>query len=362
MASGDTKTEAMLNVLGNGGSGDEFRGCCNTKTQTYILDAIDRVQKVEDDVEEIKNNPDVVDIVATYADLQAYDTSKLTDKDVIRVLADETHNGDSTYYRFNKSDGTFTYIGESKQYTNFIGTDGTSAGVNGLVPAPTVADAGKFLNANGSWETVQAGPTVVQNTGGSITNVMSQNATSGMVFADPGTDSKVRIGNTAFAGTNCIIIGKYASGSGAYAVSIGSGTSGVAGPSATATGGIAIGQNARIEGGEGGGVGNYGIAIGYNSRVATAREGSIALGAWSKATEKGQMDISTLATTNTNGYNNSQYRLLTGLYDGQSAHDAVTLGQLNTRLDNLTLLKISQTDYDNLQNKDANTLYVITGA
>ena len=31
MASGDTKTEALLNILGNGGSGDEYRGCCNTK-------------------------------------------------------------------------------------------------------------------------------------------------------------------------------------------------------------------------------------------------------------------------------------------------------------------------------------------
>ena len=47
MASGDTKTEAMLNVLGNGGSGDEFRGCCNTKTQQYILDAIDRINELD---------------------------------------------------------------------------------------------------------------------------------------------------------------------------------------------------------------------------------------------------------------------------------------------------------------------------
>jgi hypothetical protein len=361
MASGDTKTEAMLNVLGNGGSGDEFRGCCNTKTQTYILDAIDRVQKVEDDVEEMKNNPDVADIVATYADLQAYDTSKLTDKDVIRVLADETHSGDSTYYRFNKSDGTFTYIGESKQYTNFIGTDGTSAGANGLVPAPAVADAGKFLNANGSWETVQAGPTVVQNTGGSITNVMSQNATTGMVFADPATVSKVRIASGSISGTNSITIGKFSTGVGAYAVSIGSGSDGSSGPN-SGDSSVSIGRSARFTGGAGGSVGKRGIAIGAYSKVATAGNGAIALGSYSYATEQGQMDISTLATTNTEGYNNSQYRLLTGLYDGQNAHDAVTLGQLNTRLDNLTLLKISQTDYDNLQNKDANTLYVITGA
>ena len=47
MASGDTRTEAMLNVLGNGGSGDEFRGCCNTKTQQYILDAIDRINSIQ---------------------------------------------------------------------------------------------------------------------------------------------------------------------------------------------------------------------------------------------------------------------------------------------------------------------------
>ena len=47
MNSGDTKTEAMLNVLGNGGSGDQFRGCCNTKTQSYILDAIDRINNLD---------------------------------------------------------------------------------------------------------------------------------------------------------------------------------------------------------------------------------------------------------------------------------------------------------------------------
>lgn len=47
MGSGDTKTEQMLYVLGNGGSGDEFRGCCNTKEQAYILDAIDRINNLD---------------------------------------------------------------------------------------------------------------------------------------------------------------------------------------------------------------------------------------------------------------------------------------------------------------------------
>ena len=112
MASGDTKTEQMLNVLANGGDASQFSGCCNTKTQNYILGAIGRVQSVEDEVEELKNNPDVVDIVATYADLQAYDTQHLTENDIIRVLQDETHDGNSTYYRFTKNPDTWTFIGE----------------------------------------------------------------------------------------------------------------------------------------------------------------------------------------------------------------------------------------------------------
>ena len=152
MASGDTKTEALLNILGNGGDASKYDGSGNTKTQNYILDAIGRMESVEEEVEELKNNPDVVDIVATYADLQAYDKSKLTDNDIIRVLTDETHDGNSTYYRYSKSSKTFSYIGTSKQYSNFIGTNGYNVGVAGLVPAPIPTDAGKFLKADGTWD------------------------------------------------------------------------------------------------------------------------------------------------------------------------------------------------------------------
>lgn len=126
MASGDTKTEALLNILGNGGSYDKYDGSGNTKTQNYIIDAIDRIESVEAEVEEIKNNPDVADIVATYADLQSYDTSKLTDKDIIRVLNDSTHEGMSTYYRYSSSTGEFTYIGGSAPNPNIVQTTGQS--------------------------------------------------------------------------------------------------------------------------------------------------------------------------------------------------------------------------------------------
>lgn len=101
MASGDTKTQQYLGVLANGTRVDlPTDTCCETRTQTLIRDAAERIISVEEEVEELKNNPDVVDIVDTYADLQSYDTSGLTNKDVIRVVADETKGGLSSYYRW----------------------------------------------------------------------------------------------------------------------------------------------------------------------------------------------------------------------------------------------------------------------
>lgn len=89
-------------------------------------EALAREQADEDlqsQIDTIKDNPDVVDIVASYADLQAYDTSKLTDQDVIRVLADETHDGQSTYYRWDKQTSTWTFIGATGPYYTKDETD-----------------------------------------------------------------------------------------------------------------------------------------------------------------------------------------------------------------------------------------------
>lgn len=141
MASGDTRTNNYLDIAANGDRADLPTDiCCETRTQTLIRGVAERVIDVEEEVEELKNNPDVVDIVATYADLQNYDTSTLTDKDVIRVLDDSTHGGMSTYYRYSTSTGEFTYIGGS---------------------APN--------------------PTVVQTTGQSTTDVMSQKAVTDII-------------------------------------------------------------------------------------------------------------------------------------------------------------------------------------
>lgn len=331
--------------------------------------------------------------------------------------------------------------------TAFTGTDGTAAGTAGLVPAPATTDAGKFLKADGTWDTAGgssaavvltsadnnyhstgdtddgiavwkldrgyykvtgpakvywinsmteniasgsssvfiighdnyssitgqrqviraggrlngdntmlqgfytwsvsstgistdydpasrggyflSGRNVEQSTGESQTAIMSQKATTSMVYSDPSTKTQVKIGASS-VGNGGVSIGKYAGGTSNYSVTIGSGPSNGYGPWSAGRGSIAIGEYAYISGGSGGVVRDYGIAIGANSRVDAGGHCEIALGAYSKATQQGQMDISTLATTNSYGYNNSQYRLLTGLYDPQSAHDAATKGYVDT--------------------------------
>ena len=53
-------------------------------------------------------------------------------------------------------------------YSDFVGTDGQTAGTHGLVPAPATTDAGEYLKADGTWDT-PPGVTYTAGTGIDIT-------------------------------------------------------------------------------------------------------------------------------------------------------------------------------------------------
>lgn len=203
----------------------------------------------------------------------------------------------------------------SGNYTHFTGATPSTDGAQGLVPAPLAGDDAKFLKADGTWATVNAGPTVVQTTGTSTTDVMSQNATTSMVYNDPSTKQRVRIGDnaTALYSTDGIAIGRNAYGAGNRSIAIGAGTNST--------------DRAETSG-------DYSIAIGAGAQVrtiSTSPRGSIALGAYSVVS--GQSGIMNIGSSQTYyGYNNSNYRLLTGLYDPQSAHDAATKGYVDDNI------------------------------
>lgn len=160
---------------------------------------------------------------------------------------------------------------------------------------------------NGRWDSFRVTPStgaeqahrftltdniVVQTTGTSTTNVMSQNAVTSMVFADPSTRRNIQIGYNSTSGNESVAIGRSA----------------------------------------GTGVASSAVALGDNASCHNNAHYGVALGAYSRPTQQGQVDISTLLTTNIYGYNNSQYRLLTGLYDPQSDHDAANKIYVDTAI------------------------------
>lgn len=163
-------------------------------------------------------------------------------------------------------------------YSNFTGTDGVDAGAAGLVPAPATTDAGKYLKADGTWGSVSAGPTVVQTTGTSQTDVMSQNAVSRLIYPNgsQSTHLHIAIGESPTAtstyGRN-IAIGYKPIATGKDAIAIGSQIDGDRYNSPTASGGgsIAIGHR-RTTASQAGS-----IAIGGNAK--SSHNYSIALGA-----------------------------------------------------------------------------------
>lgn len=79
------------------------------------------------------------------------------------TIADDTISVDTTTIQSKLTAGSNITISEDTisatdtTYSNFTGTDGTSAGASGLVPAPATTDAGKFLKADGTWDTAGGG-------------------------------------------------------------------------------------------------------------------------------------------------------------------------------------------------------------
>ena len=191
----------------------------------------------------------------------------------------------------------------------FVGTDGNVAGKSGLVPAPKATDDDKFLKSDGTWATVSGGSSVnvVQTVGNSQTDVMSQRAVTSMVFKDPATRYQTLIsgGSSDTSGVGSVALGYGAQAYGQQAIAIASGI-------ADASRAISIGGHAN------------------NSQGAKA-QGSIALGYGATTTQVGEMNIGSSDTSY--GYATSNYRLISGVYDGQNAHDAVTVGQINDTID-----------------------------
>lgn len=78
------------------------------------------VDALQEKIETIKAGSDVADVVGTKAELDSYDTSKLTDRDVVKVLTDETSNNITTYYRWTNTNSSWTFVGQADHYVRIL--------------------------------------------------------------------------------------------------------------------------------------------------------------------------------------------------------------------------------------------------
>ena len=159
---------------------------------------------------------------------------------------------------------------------------------------------------------------VVQEIGSSTTDVMSQDATSKLVFNGGSYPIAIRIGNENNTNAmDTISIGAFNSVKGNGTISIGanaeagSNNSVALGYTSTAiqTGSVALGAAANA------GMGNYNVAIGYGA-TADSRVG--------------QVSFKKSSSYKNRSYNNSGYMLVAGVHDGVDLHDAATVAQGNT--------------------------------
>ena len=84
--------------------------------QDKLVLSPETAEHLQEEIDTLQAATDVADIVDTYADLQNYDTSSLTDNAIVKVLADETHDDAQSYYRYAKSSDSFSYIGSIGPY------------------------------------------------------------------------------------------------------------------------------------------------------------------------------------------------------------------------------------------------------
>lgn len=135
--------------------------------------------------------------------------------------------------------------------------------------------------------------------------------------------------NSSIPSSNSIVIGSEANDSISGSIAIGFNTS-ITTPSSIGIGAqyvrgaesVSVGINSKTEG-------PGGVAVGMGANISSSSVfGGVALGYRSSVSRTGEVNVGT--SENSYGFNNSNYRIISGVYDGQSVHDAATVAQGNT--------------------------------
>ena len=173
---------------------------------------------------------------------------------------------------------------------------------------------------------------VVQEIGFSTEDVMSQAATTKLVYQGGTHPLAIRMGTEYdSAYDNTISIGLMSRVAGQGGITIGANAACTSSSNAP----LAIGYNASASADNTVAIGrvasagaSQAVAIGRNATT-QGFENSVALGSHSTATRQGEVAVG-CSSSYSDGYNNTPYRVIGGVHDGQGIHDAATVAQGNT--------------------------------
>jgi hypothetical protein len=320
--------EGIPTLVSSEGNVEELIDSLEKEIRAEVSNRREADDTLQTEIDNIKNSPDVVDIVPTYAALQSYDTSDLGDKDIVRVLADETHDGNSTYYRWNATTSSWAFIGTTGPYYTKTQTDAL------LDEKQDTLEAGDGININGN--VISA----ISSGGGGIAKVLTADDYNWPVSNPDG-------------------VALWLLDSGLYTVtdrSVKFYTRNGYSPTFYEQNNFLVTNGVN----------------GFNKNLSTIyifRHGA-------SYVNKDVLNYMIIDRDTGSQYANGGY-ILTSYYtvDNLNSYDPVAplsanqgrilnsnITAINTRLGGLTLVSITQTDYDALTTKDPHTLYVITGA
>lgn len=260
----------------------------------------------------------------------------------------------STFYESDTSklyvwcnDQWYEKEGGGTEYEDFVGTDGTTAGTAGLVPAPATTDAGKYLKADGTWGEISGG--------GSNVFIIERSTTGSKEITSSYNDVKNAYNAGKLLFLPCEITTLY--GQAHKGVAIFSNTmSGGASTTVPDTGTLVIsamsftGTNTNFIGAVG--IGKALLTFDADNGTVTCSTGLAMSTVIASTTSNSSTPASTSAVSTLTGYKED-------LTTTSKTNLVTAINELVTNFGGVKIVKISQSDYNALSSPDANTLYFI---
>ena len=102
-----------------------LQGSSNHYPKNIVLDA-NKVYEMTDELRQQIGNITAYEVsvtVSSFSELSSYDTSTLTDGDIIKVESDETNNNSVAYYQWDAETSTYNMLGVNGIYYTKTETD-----------------------------------------------------------------------------------------------------------------------------------------------------------------------------------------------------------------------------------------------